>query len=71
VVTVVDRGSGMSDAVFRRARLPLYKTKGSGTGLGLPICREIGEENGGRLGLANRPSGGFRVEARLPVNPVV
>ncbi|MEO1575170.1 MAG: ATP-binding protein [Pseudomonadota bacterium] len=63
---VRDRGSGMSDNVLKSALLPFYSTKQSGTGLGLPLCREIVEAHGGRLSLANRRKGGLRVTVTLP-----
>lgn len=62
---VCDRGSGMSERVLKNALLPFYSTKQSGTGLGLPLCREIVEAHGGRLSLANRRKGGLRVSITL------
>ena len=63
---VSDRGAGMSERVLKSALLPFYSTKQSGTGLGLPLCREIVEAHGGRLSLANRRRGGLRVTVSLP-----
>ena len=48
--------------------LPFYSTKQSGTGLGLPLCREIIEAHGGRLSLANRAGGGLVVSIWLPMH---
>jgi len=63
---VMDRGSGMSDKVLNSALLPFYSTKQKGSGLGLPLCREIIEAHGGRLSLANRVHGGLLVEISIP-----
>jgi two-component system nitrogen regulation sensor histidine kinase NtrY len=63
---VLDRGSGMSEAVLRNALVPFYSTKRSGTGLGLALSREIVEAHGGRIGLANRDGGGLAVSLWLP-----
>ncbi|MEM6638642.1 MAG: ATP-binding protein [Pseudomonadota bacterium] len=63
---VLDRGSGMSDKVLKSALLPFYSTKQSGTGLGLPLCREIVEAHGGRLSMNNRRQGGLKVRVALP-----
>jgi len=65
-IQVFDRGSGMPEKVLNNALLPFYSTKQSGSGLGLPLCREIVEAHGGRLSLANRSSGGLLVEIAIP-----
>ena len=66
VVRVIDRGSGMSEQVLSSALLPFYSTKQTGSGLGLPLCREIVEAHGGSLNLANRRDGGLIVEFSIP-----
>ncbi|HEX7965678.1 MAG TPA: ATP-binding protein [Gammaproteobacteria bacterium] len=63
---VADAGPGMSEDVLEQALLPFYSTKQSGTGLGLPLCREIVEAHGGRLSLTNRSEGGLLVSVWLP-----
>jgi len=63
---VLDRGTGMSEAVLQNALLPFYSTKRAGSGLGLSLCREIAEAHGGGLSLANRPDGGLAVSIWLP-----
>ena len=63
---VADAGPGMVPEVLEQALLPFYSTKQSGTGLGLPLCREIIEAHGGRLNLANRVDGGLLVSIWLP-----
>jgi nitrogen fixation/metabolism regulation signal transduction histidine kinase len=65
-VSVNDRGTGMPEKVLKNALLPFYSTKQRGSGLGLPLCREIVEAHGGRLSLANREGGGLSVEFSLP-----
>ncbi|WP_208277113.1 sensor histidine kinase [Massilia oculi] len=68
-VDVLDRGSGMSEAVLTQALVPFYSTKRSGTGLGLALAREIAEAHGGRVLLANRDGGGLAVTLFLPALP--
>jgi nitrogen fixation/metabolism regulation signal transduction histidine kinase len=65
-IDVLDRGSGMNDAVLTNALVPFYSTKRSGTGLGLALAREIAEAHGGRITLGNREGGGLAVTLILP-----
>ena len=65
-IKVMDRGKGMSDKNLSNALLPFYSTKSGGTGLGLPLCREIIEAHGGKIMINNRGKGGLRVTLLLP-----
>jgi len=47
--------------------VPLFTTKQEGTGIGLPLCKQIIQAHNGQLQLTNRVSGGCRVEIKLPV----
>lgn len=66
-IEVLDRGSGMNEAVLANALLPFYSTKRNGTGLGLALAREIMEAHGGRIALLNRDGGGLCVSLVLPL----
>jgi nitrogen fixation/metabolism regulation signal transduction histidine kinase len=68
-IQVLDRGKGMDEDVLRQALLPFYSSKSTGTGLGLPLCREILEAHGGTLRIQNRRGGGTTVTCWLPSRP--
>lgn len=63
---ILDRGKGMSEQNLASALMPFYSTKAEGTGLGLPLCREIIEAHGGRIIISNRKSGGLNVTLLIP-----
>jgi two-component system nitrogen regulation sensor histidine kinase NtrY len=63
---VLDRGTGLTDEGMKKALLPFYTSKPGGSGLGLPLCREIVEAHGGRLRLERRNGGGTAVVCWIP-----
>jgi signal transduction histidine kinase len=63
---VLDRGREMDEETMRKALLPFYSSKQSGSGLGLPLCTEILTAHGGNLRLQRRPGGGMSVTCVLP-----
>jgi two-component system nitrogen regulation sensor histidine kinase NtrY len=65
-IRVEDRGKGMRDDVMKNALLPFFSTKPSGSGLGLPLCREIVEAHGGTLSIRPRAGGGISVVCLIP-----
>jgi two-component system, NtrC family, sensor kinase len=57
----------MTDAVRERAFEPLFtKPAGRGTGLGLPLCRSIALDHGGRIELESTVGKGTRTSVWLP-----
>jgi len=65
-IQVFDRGRGMDEETMKRALLPFYSTKKTGSGLGLALCREIVEGHGGRISLQHRSGGGLVVSCWFP-----
>ncbi|MGE0394293.1 MAG: ATP-binding protein [Vicinamibacterales bacterium] len=68
-VTVTDRGAGIAPEHLAAIFEPYFTTRRAGTGLGLPIARNIIEGLGGRIGVASTPGRGTRIEIDLPVSP--
>jgi CheY-like chemotaxis protein len=68
VIEVADTGPGVPPADRPRIFEPFFTTKeiGTGTGLGLFVCRNLVASVGGDIALADRPGGGalFRVRLR-------
>jgi signal transduction histidine kinase len=69
VVSVKDRGAGISDEIRKRVFDPFFSTKGEGTGLGLAITRQIVEAHGGSVTCEPRDGGGTVFKIALPIAP--
>lgn len=73
VVSVIDTGLGIAPAdqpkVFERFKQvgDTLTDKPKGTGLGLPICREIVEHHGGRVWVESQPGKGSTFSFSLPI----
>jgi signal transduction histidine kinase len=71
-ITVADTGSGISQGIVEElehsTRMPSKPgTAGeAGTGLGLPLCKQFVEQNGGSFRIARRPGGGSNFSFSLP-----
>lgn len=63
VIDVVDWGSGVRADIIDSIFDPFFTTTPQGTGLGLYICRELCESNGGRIEYSSNSGGGsvFRI----------
>jgi CheY-like chemotaxis protein len=70
VLSVRDRGNGMSDEISARAFEPFFTTKpsGLGTGLGLASVYASAREHGGAVRLDSRVGEGTTVEVWLPLH---
>ncbi|WP_052190601.1 ATP-binding protein [Chitinibacter sp. ZOR0017] len=66
-VSIIDRGTGISDEQMEQLFKPFYTTKGSGMGMGLNICRSIIEHHQGRLWVEANPAGGTIFRFTLPL----
>ncbi|WP_180275777.1 ATP-binding protein [Sphingobium sp. IP1] len=68
---VRDRGSGMDEATRRRAGERFFTTKkrGTGTGLGLAMVRDMAENGGGKLDIVSNRNTGTEIGLWLPLAP--
>ena len=73
VIEVDDEGPGVSDLDRERVFEPFVRIEPSrnrdtgGAGLGLAVVRSVARAHGGDASLENRPEGGLRATARLPL----
>jgi signal transduction histidine kinase len=67
-ITLHDTGAGIPEALRERVFEPFFSTKASGTGLGLPLVREIALAHGGDLTLHCPPEGGACFTLTLPLS---
>jgi signal transduction histidine kinase len=69
VVTITDRGRGLTEEALDHLFEPFYSTRGS-SGLGLAVCHGIVQEHGGEITAANSAEGtGAVFQVRLPEAP--
>lgn len=71
VVSVLDCGPGLAEneceTVFERfTRGAAGRRSGPGSGLGLPLARELARRWGGEVAIGNRPAGGARASVTVP-----
>lgn len=72
VVTVEDTGKGISEEQLPKLfNLSHLSTKGTqeevGTGIGLSLCKEFVEKNGGKISVSSKEGKGSKFEFTLPV----
>ena len=65
VLEVEDNGPGIPDDLRERIFEVFYSSRGGGTGLGLPIARQIVERHGGTIEIDSEPGQGTTFRIRL------
>lgn len=66
-ITVTDQGSGIDRGDLTRIFDPYFTTKRGGTGLGLPIAKNIVEGLGGTIAVVSEPAHGTEIRIDLPL----
>ncbi|HTJ20852.1 MAG TPA: ATP-binding protein [Gemmatimonadaceae bacterium] len=66
-ITVADTGRGIEPDKLEHVFKPFFTTRHTGTGLGLPITREIVQRHGGAIRIASTPGVGTTIVLRLPL----
>ena len=67
-ITVMDRGSGLTEEMLKRLNDPDSRERHSetgGAGLGVPLCHQIATLHGAVLTFANRPDGGTEAKVEF------
>ena len=67
VIAIADAGIGIDPADAPRIFDPYFTTKRGGTGLGLPIAKNIVEGLGGTIAVEQRPGAGTRFASSCPL----
>ena len=66
-VTVRDRGTGITPEDMAHIFDPYFTTRRKGTGLGLPIAKNIVEGLGGAITVTSRPGEGTEIRLDMPL----
>lgn len=68
-ITVCDTGCGIPADELEHVFEPLYTRKVWGTGLGLSLCQQLMEQQGGTISLESQTGQGTTVHLQLPLPP--
>jgi signal transduction histidine kinase len=68
VIVIADCGAGIDRADLPRIFDPYFTTKRGGTGLGLPIAKNIVEGLGGTIAVSSSPGKGTEIRIELPLD---
>jgi len=68
-IEIADTGTGVDPQHAQKIFQPFFTTKHGGTGLGLAVSRQLIEQHGGTLSVADNPGGGAVFVIRLPLQP--
>ena len=67
LISILDNGSGIEQAVEPQLKTMFFTTKEQGTGIGLSVVRIVTQSHGGDFSLSNRAEGGSCACITLPL----
>lgn len=70
IVEVIDDGDGITEHVYEKIYEPFFTTKRDGTGLGVPLSKEIIEAHSGTLDYLIEQEKGTVVRIKLPLQEI-
>lgn len=70
-IQVTDTGCGIAEEILPHIFTPFYSTKKIGTGLGLPVCKQIIEEHRGQIYAVSKQNEGSCFTIELPLPPAM
>ena len=70
-IAVRDNGPGIPEEAVDELFTPFHTTKEKGSGLGLPLSKQIVEKHGGSLEIDSQPGEGTSVVIELPFDPEI
>lgn len=70
VIVVRDRGEGINEAEKEQLFEPFFTRRTQGTGLGLPLAKQIVESHGGKIDAENHRDGGAMFKITLPSHSI-
>jgi signal transduction histidine kinase len=71
IISIIDSGRGMDEALLERIFEPFFTTRPEGNGLGLATVREIVLDHGGAVNVQSAPGTGTRFDIWLPAVSIV
>ncbi|MFZ2950813.1 MAG: ATP-binding protein, partial [Desulfuromonadaceae bacterium] len=66
-ISVADTGEGITPENMKKIFQPLFTTKAKGIGLGLVVCKNLVDANGGRIEVESEPGKGTTFMVLLPI----
>ncbi len=67
IISIIDRGKGMTEDQLEKIFQPFYTTKKEGTGLGLSIVKRIVDENNWQIKVESKLNEGSRFDLIIPL----